>query len=359
MTLLIVGVAVLSAYLVGLVRWWAIRHQVLDIPNHRSSHTVPTPRGGGLAIVLITLGGMAVLAIWEPRLQTSPLLAYLAGGLLIAGLSWMDDLRPLPSALRFLNQAVAALLILVFCGSIQEVRLPFLGIVDLDWLGFVLSFLWIVGLTNAFNFMDGIDGIAGAQAVVAGASWLMIGFFLDLPAVAFVALLVTGSSLGFLYHNWAPARVFMGDVGSAFLGFSFAVIPILALRADPGLLVSGTLVVGLFVFDTSLTFLSRLMRGERVFSAHRSHLYQRLVRLGSSHAAVSLMYAALAAVLTLAAIYWTFVESLWAQVLLLLGAGLILPGLWIGVCYLERRRYLQDVPYRHSKDGPVILLGRD
>jgi UDP-N-acetylmuramyl pentapeptide phosphotransferase/UDP-N-acetylglucosamine-1-phosphate transferase len=169
---------------------------------------------------------------------------------------------------------------------------------------------WIVGLTNAYNFMDGIDGIAGGQAVVAGLGWAYLGAAVDAPAIEAVAWAVALSSAAFLAHNWSPARIFLGDVGSGFLGYTFAALPFLARVAPaadgPGLRipVAAALVVWPFVADAGYTFGRRLLRGENVFSAHRSHLYQRLVIAGWSHAAVTSAYIAMAAIGCGLAIGW-------------------------------------------------------
>ncbi|HYK87754.1 MAG TPA: polysaccharide biosynthesis protein, partial [Acidobacteriota bacterium] len=169
------------------------------------------------------------------------------------------------------------------------------------WAGMPLCFLWIVGLTNAFNFMDGIDGIAGAQAIVAGAGWAALGWQSGQAVVAVLGVLVAFASLGFLSHNWPPARVFMGDVGSSFLGYTFAVLPLLQTHlsntGEPGAIPAmGVLLLWPFVFDTAFTFASRLLKKENVFHAHKTHLYQRLVQAGHSHRSVTLIYAALALV---------------------------------------------------------------
>jgi UDP-N-acetylmuramyl pentapeptide phosphotransferase/UDP-N-acetylglucosamine-1-phosphate transferase len=161
-----------------------------------------------------------------------------------------------------------------------------------------LALLWVVGLTNAFNFMDGIDGIAACQAITAGLGWGFLALQAGVPFAAALGFLLASSSLGFLCHNWSPARVFMGDVGSLFLGFTLAMLPFLVGelsrdRSGTGLACSAVSLMWPFVFDSTFTFLRRLIKGENVFDAHRSHLYQRLVRAGWSHPAVTFLYAVL------------------------------------------------------------------
>ncbi len=262
-----------SAALVAIIRRWAERKAILDHPSERSSHAVPTPRGGGIAIVLITLVGGA--AWMSPRVAV-----FAAAALAIAVVSWLDDLRHLPAALRLGVQIAAAVPVVLLFGP-------------LVWAPLLL--LWMVGLTNAYNFMDGIDGIAGGQAVVAGLAWGWLGTASGQPLVAAIGLLIAGSSAGFLIHNWQPARIFMGDVGSAFLGFTFASLAVIASQSHRQLFIAGALVVWPFVADAAFTFLRRARRRERLMHAHKSHVYQRLNQTGLSHAAVSVVYIALAA----------------------------------------------------------------
>jgi UDP-N-acetylmuramyl pentapeptide phosphotransferase/UDP-N-acetylglucosamine-1-phosphate transferase len=289
----------------------AERHKILDIPNERSSHSISSPRGGGLAIVLVTLGGLWLSFGLSSIIGFRALVAYTIGAILIAGISWLDDLRSQPSWLRFTIHSTGALLAIYAFGPLPLGRL--LGLTDPVnfWLSLGITFLWIVGLTNAYNFMDGIDGIAGGQAVVAGVVLAVLGWFTSNVALQVLGSVVAASSLGFLLHNWSPARIFMGDVGSAFLGFTFAVVPLLVNAGLAGneKSLGRAIAVGLplwpFIFDSLFTFVRRLSLGENVFSAHRSHLYQRLVILGYSHQSVSLLYIALAAVGGIGSLLWT------------------------------------------------------
>lgn len=249
------------------------RGAVLDIPNERSSHTTPTPRGGGIGIVVMTIGGMLVLQ--QPRVL-------IVCGVIIAAVSWLDDLRGVPTLIRFavhLGVAIATVMLVPLHHGL---------------LVSVLAVIWIAGLTNAYNFMDGIDGIAGLQAVIAGLGWVLLAKLAGIAPAATIGLLIAGSSLGFLVQNWQPAKIFMGDVGAAFLGYEFAALAVLAAQRGWSAGAAGVLLVWPFVFDTGFTLLRRALRGERFWSAHRSHLYQRLNQSGWSHARVTLLYGALA-----------------------------------------------------------------
>jgi UDP-N-acetylmuramyl pentapeptide phosphotransferase/UDP-N-acetylglucosamine-1-phosphate transferase len=288
---------------VGLRRWAERRH-MLDIPNERSSHTRPTPRGGGLAIVLVVLAGWLVALRLYSDAPAQAGLIYAAGAGLIAAVSWLDDLRSLPNRIRFGAHILGAILAIWAFGYWTDFAVPLVGSIHLGLLGLPITFIWIVGLTNAYNFMDGIDGIAGGQAVVAGSGWAVVGWLTAQPLVGIMGVLLAAASLGFLGQNWPPARIFMGDVSSAFLGYTFAVLAVAAARHDSRLAMVGVLFVWPFVFDTAFTLVRRLSHGENIFVAHRSHLYQRLVIAGCSHRFVTLLYIGLAAWGVIWALFW-------------------------------------------------------
>ena len=290
---IVIASAILGYLGVRLVRRWALRRGLMDVPNHRSSHTTPTPRGGG--VVFLPIAALAVLfwSIMSDGLGLSRLAFGLVLSALVAGVSLIDDARGLSSGARLVVHLVTAAAATLTLGAWREVALPGLGVVDLGWGGYVLTLIWIVGLINAYNFMDGIDGIAGSYAVVAGITWAAIAWFAGISAVAVLGLALAAAAMGFLAHNWPPARIFMGDVGSAYLGFAFAIMPLLVSPRDPYLPLAAGLVMWPFVADTSWAFCRRLVEGKPVFSAHREHCYQRLVQGGWSHRNVTLLYAAL------------------------------------------------------------------
>jgi UDP-GlcNAc:undecaprenyl-phosphate GlcNAc-1-phosphate transferase len=334
-------IALVLSYLgVAGIQRWAERRQILDVPNERSSHTRPIPRGGGLPIVFVTLLG--VIFYWLRHLDWAwpALLAYGTGAGLISAVSWLDDLYSLPTYIRFTTHSLGAILAMVSFGYWHTITVPLCGQLHLGWLGLPVTFLWIVGLTNAYNFMDGIDGIAGGQAVVAGVSWALLGWQAGLFPVAAMGMFLAASSLGFLAHNWPPARIFMGDVGSAFLGYSFAILAVIAAQSDSRLAIAGVLLVGAFVFDTVFTFLRRLRAGEDVFAAHRSHLYQRLVIIGYSHRSVTLLYIGLALVFAVLILSWT-TRVRWADAVLLIAVFALCFALWCWVIWQERKHFLR------------------
>jgi UDP-GlcNAc:undecaprenyl-phosphate GlcNAc-1-phosphate transferase len=279
---------------------------VLDRPGHRSSHHVPTPRGGGIGIVLGFVVGLAVGASALPGTSASdfslpgmPALALLTGALIVAAVGLADDVRSLPVAARLGAQVLASLVLLGGAGGLEAIRLPWLGELRLGLVEWPLTVVWVVAVTNIYNFMDGIDGLAAGQAAIAGGFLALSALQVGNPVVMLTSLSLAGAALGFLPHNLPPARIFMGDVGSTFLGFSFAALAVIGARPGDGRIsvYVTVLLLAPFLFDASLTLVSRIWRGERWYEPHRSHLYQRLVRAGYSHARVGLVYYLLALVL--------------------------------------------------------------
>ncbi|MCX6924750.1 MAG: glycosyltransferase family 4 protein, partial [Verrucomicrobia bacterium] len=265
----------------------ALRHLgVIDRPNQRSSHQVPTVRGGGIAIILVVLfGGLA--AGW--RSDVALVLMGLSFGL--AAVSLWDDLQPLPPTVRFGGHALAALGVLHALDwprfSLEVASQP--GVAWPAPMSGLLLFLWLTGYTNAFNFMDGINGLAAGQAIVTGLGMALLGSVASgqwsvVSPPVLLSLVVAGAALGFLPHNFPNARMFMGDVGSAPLGFLLAALVIWMARGFGWwLLVPLALLHANFVLDTGITLVRRVLRGERWYDAHREHFYQRLIRAGKSH----------------------------------------------------------------------------
>jgi UDP-N-acetylmuramyl pentapeptide phosphotransferase/UDP-N-acetylglucosamine-1-phosphate transferase len=268
------------------------------------------------------LGWLGLGSAFPGETSQMSLLTYTCGASLVALVSWFDDLYSLSAKTRFAAHSLAALAAVAALGYWQAIPLLPNHSVTLGYAGAAVTVIWIVGLTNAYNFMDGSDGIAGSQAVIAGLGWACLGWLAGSPSIVGLSLLLAAGSLGFLPHNWPPARIFMGDVGSAFLGYSFAVLPLLGLHENGPLagisLFLGPLLVWPFVFDAGFTFLQRLRKGEDVFAAHRSHLFQRLIIAGHSHRFVMLLYGALAIVGAAAAVFWLKqpVEAYWCSALL-------------------------------------------
>lgn len=315
-----------SAILTGLVRRYALSRAVLDIPNERSLHSVPTPRGGGLAIVVVvSLAHAACVSLG--LLPLVPGSAWGGAALLLAALGWADDRRPLPARTRLLVQlAIAFVALAVMSGATQPgVLWQALAVV----LGGV-AFVWFV---NLYNFMDGADGLAATQATVAAGTLGMFAAIDGDTGVAAVGLALAGASAGFLRWNRAPARIFLGDVGSYFLGGYLGLLACYLLtRGDP--LWHWLILLAPFVTDASLTLGRRILAGERWWAAHRTHAYQRLVTAGWSHARLARAFLALCLLLMLLAAA-AFRQPALAPWLALLAYGLTVT-IW-AMILLQRR----------------------
>jgi UDP-N-acetylmuramyl pentapeptide phosphotransferase/UDP-N-acetylglucosamine-1-phosphate transferase len=283
--------ATLTTWLVPVLR----RNGAVTAPGPDGNGRM-VPRGGGLAIVAVTFIAALVAAWLDPAMQQA-IAAWLVPAVVIAAVSLRDDFRPLPAVVRLAVHVAASVAFVAVVGPITEVAVPGFGEVRLGAAARPLTVLWIVGLTNAFNFMDGIDGIAGLNAVAAGVTLAVAAGLAGGNSVAIAGLAISCGGLGFLTSNWPPAKVFMGDVGSTFCGFSLAGLPlVLPAPARHAVLPVVALAMWPFIFDSGLTLLRRVVRRENVFEQHRGHLYQRLVIAGWSHRAVAGLYGLLAAV---------------------------------------------------------------
>lgn len=328
--LIFILLTILSYILVYLIRRYAERRQILDHPNERSSHVTPTPRGGGLAIVILVIAtGLSLfIKAWvEPsrnQAQLSHALIYLACGAVIAFLGWRDDVQSLSARVRFGVHGLIAAISIYGLGYFKVVTIPLFGELHLGVVGIIITFLWIVGLINAYNFMDGIDGIAGGVALAAAVGWMMLSANMHNDFVFWIALAIAAGSLGFLGHNWSPAKIFMGDVSSTFLGYTFAVLPLLSATRGGDALLLGTLLMWAFIMDAGVTFITRAIKREKLLYSHRSHLYQRLVIGGYSHATISTLYILLTLLASVLSYGWSWGQA-YAPPLIILG----LPLIWI------------------------------
>ncbi len=278
-SVLLIGVATLtaSAVLTAVVRRVAIARGVLDLPNVRSSHVVATPRGGGLSIavaVSIALTGLALGGTIQPKL----LWALMGGGVAVALVGFADDHRPVPAWVRLLVHLGAAVWAVLWLGAPAAIALHNHA-VQLGWSGAVLAVASVTWVLNLFNFMDGIDGIAASEAVfVTGAAMPLMGLCGVTGDVSATCLMIAAACLGFLLWNWPPAKIFMGDVGSGYVGFVIAALALAAAHQSTVAVWVWLILGGVFFVDATVTLIRRLVRGERVHEAHRSHAYQWLAR---------------------------------------------------------------------------------
>ena len=301
---LLVPVVAVYAGVAGLLRWGR-PVLVEDRPNARSSHGAPVPRGGGLVIVTVVLGCFGLYQVSVGKLMDwRTFVIFTSGAGFVALVSWLDDVHVLSNRARLVAQVLAAMNAIAVFGYWHDVTFPIVGEVHLGMIGLPFTVLWVIGLANAFNFIDGTDGMVATQAVAGGLWAAVVGFLLGAPVLSVLGLMMAGACIGFLLHNWWPARIFMGDVGSVFIGYVFAILMVHAGRHDPVLVLAAGLLFGPVVLDTGVTFLRRALRGERVFESHRSHLYQRLVATGESHRSVALLYAGFSVAFGLLAMLW-------------------------------------------------------
>lgn len=267
---------------------------LLDEPGERSLHETPKPRGAGVGFVFalwLAYGVSAVLGPSDEGVGVLPGVLGLASAVGLVG--FVDDYRSLSAGFRLaVHLGIAASTVALFSHLPFRLSLHDLTWVAPIWLATTVSVIWVAGLINTFNFMDGTDGMVAVQSGIAAGAWAIVGWFHGATSLTVVMLGLLGALAGFLTLNWPPSRIFMGDVGSTTLGFIFAAIPFIAPdEVNRGLVALA--VVWPFVFDTFFTFVSRAIRRERVWEAHRTHLFQRLVTSGYSHAAVAVLYGSL------------------------------------------------------------------
>jgi Fuc2NAc and GlcNAc transferase len=279
-------VALASYSLTALVRFYALKKSILDIPNERSSHLIVTPRGGGLAVVatfIFSLVFMAALDIVSVNIAV----ALVGGGLMIAAIGWLDDRNSVSPRLRLAVHFLAAFWALYWLGGFTQMELGFTTI-QLGWAGSVIAAVGIVWLINLYNFMDGIDGIAGTEAICVALGAGVLLFWGGSTGLAWVCLILAMAVGGFLVWNWPPAKIFMGDVGSGFLGFTFAVLALWSENVGAMPFIIWLLLLGVFIIDSTITLIKRISKGEKLYKAHRSHVYQLAVQAGYSHKQVTL-----------------------------------------------------------------------
>ena len=278
---------VVSAFLTTLVKRYGSKLGRIDIPNERSSHSVPTPRGGGIAVVTVTIA--ALFGCYLKNLMDGrDAIAIAAGSLIVALVGYLDDRGTITAARwRLIGHTLRALIIVVGLRGLPA--LPVFGrAVDLGIVGSVLAVLYLMWLLNLFNFMDGIDGITGTGTLVVA----LCGAFLAWEAAPssklwIMPLALAGAAAGFLFLNWSPAKIFLGDIGSGFIGIVMGALSLQAAHTVPRLGWCWVILMGVFIVDASVTLFRRLLRRERLYIAHRNHAYQHLAIKLNSHATVA------------------------------------------------------------------------
>ncbi|MFZ4076693.1 MAG: MraY family glycosyltransferase [Legionellaceae bacterium] len=287
MVYLLLMTFILSFLLTWILRRYALARNVLDVPNHRSAHAIPTPRGGGVAFVCTVL--ISILFLKKNALLTPDgSIALMMAGVFVASLGFLDDHGHIAPIWRLTGHFIASVLALYWLGGFPSLMI-FSWALPLGFFADVLGVLYLVWLINLYNFMDGIDGLAGVEllCVCCGMSfiyWVCGG----LDSLMVLPLVLSASVTGFLCWNFPPARIFMGDAGSGFLGFIVGVLSIQASGIHPQFFWCWLILLGVFIVDTTITLGSRLLRLEKIYEAHSTHGYQYAARYFGRHLPVTL-----------------------------------------------------------------------
>jgi len=300
-------IALIVAYIItpGVISL-AIKMGAMDAPDPRKVHKKPIPRLGGVGIYLAFM--IAVLFTVD---ITQEMLGLLIGGTVIAVVGIVDDFKNLPAKVKLLGQIIAACILVAFDIRIDFISDPFGDFYYLEYLAVPATVFWIVGLTNTVNLIDGLDGLAAGVSMIAAATILLVALQQGFVLVAVLTAALAGSAMGFLHYNFNPAKIFMGDTGSMFLGFMLAGISIIgAVKSAATIaLIVPILALGLPILDTTFAIVRRYRGGVPIFKPDRGHLHHRLLDLGfTQRQAVLLMYV-ISGVLGLSAIALTEVSS--------------------------------------------------
>lgn len=284
-------VIVLSLGLTEWLRRYALARKIIDVPNARSSHSVPTPRGGGVAIVLVFLLCLPFLG-WMQFVPPVTFVAVSGAGAMIAVIGYIDDHGHVAARWRLLGHFAAAVWALAWLGGLPAIEV-FGAEIDLGWAGYLVSALFLVWMLNLYNFMDGIDALASIEAIGVCVGLALLYWLSGFEGMIWLPLMLACATAGFLFWNFPPARIFMGDAGSGFLGMVLGIFSINAAWASPKLFWATLILLGVFIVDATFTLVRRCLRGDKVYEAHRSHAYQFAARHFGAHLPVVLAVAAL------------------------------------------------------------------
>ena len=273
----------------------SLRLSTLDVPNERSSHLTPTPRGGGIAFVAASLVGFLLLLL-NDTLDHADLLAICCAGVIVAVAGYLDRQKISGAIIRLVFHAIGAIVLVVVIGFPSQISV-FDRTINTGIIGSLLGVVYLVWLLNLFNFMDGTDGIAASEAIFVCVAGAVLNFHV-LSNINFsaAAIVLAASTFGFLLYNWSPAKIFMGDVGSGYLGIVIGGLSLMAAKQQHELLWVWIILLAVFVSDATITLIRRLLRKQKPHVAHRSHAYQHLAIRFNSHAKVSLVVLAINAV---------------------------------------------------------------
>ncbi|AMW98122.1 undecaprenyl/decaprenyl-phosphate alpha-N-acetylglucosaminyl 1-phosphate transferase [Rummeliibacillus sp. G93] len=306
---------VASILLTPFVKKLAYRIGAVDKPNHRKVHSSVMPRLGGLAIFIAFLIGIAVA---HPMDKSVSIVAILLGGFVIVITGALDDMLEITPKAKLLGQLAAALIVIFFGGvQIDFINLPFNGKLDFGYFSIPLTILWILAITNAINLIDGLDGLAAGVSTIALVTLAGMAFIMSNGFVLVIALILAASTCGFLFYNFHPAKIFMGDTGALFLGFMIAVLSLLGFKNVTFIsLVIPIVMLGVPISDTFFAIVRRLLNKQPPFSPDKSHLHHRLMSLGFTHRQTVLLIYGIAAMFGVAAVTFSM-ATVWGAILLI------------------------------------------
>ena len=287
----IVSAFLVSILLANVIRSYALARGLIDNPNYRSSHIQPTPRGGGAAIV-VTFLTLLVVAYFLIGMPNRVLLAFVLGGGLVSIIGFVDDHRHVPARYRLIVHFAAAGLVLYLVGGLENIQVG-VYLIELGWVGNAMAVLLLVWMVNLFNFMDGIDGIAATETIFVVVAATIISAADSQGYSDILRFGLAASCGGFLILNWAPAKIFLGDVGSGYLGITVGTLAAISINTGELPLWSWLILTGVFIVDATSTLLQRAIRGEKWYEAHCSHAYQRAAQRLKSHATVTMLMSAI------------------------------------------------------------------
>jgi glycosyltransferase WbpL len=274
-------IAFISSFITDFIRRFSIKNKLFDIPNDRSSHDFPKPKGGGISIVFILLGTIATLSYFK-MIDSGISMSMLTGLSIVAVTGLVDDYKNLPISIRVISYVAASVLSLYLIGGVSYLSFSNTSF-NLGHFGFFLGVLFVVWLTNLYNFMDGADGFAAIQTLCVALFCGSLLYLSDNISFAIILLCLVSSTTGFLYWNWAPAKIFMGDVGSCTIGFLFGLLSIYTEKTGIISISVWLILLAPFIGDATFTLFRRIINKEKWYKAHNSHAYQKLYQLGMTH----------------------------------------------------------------------------
>lgn len=330
----------LSTFITWMVRIYAIHKAILDIPNDRSSHTIPTPRGGGIAIVLSF--NLAIVFLYlTNHIPLTLANALVGGGITVAIIGYLDDVFTVKARWRILLHFLVAGWGLYWLGGFPILTFGTWKI-SLAGFGSIIALIGIVWCINFYNFMDGIDGLAGTEGMFLGIAGSIALWCIGESGLAFLLALLVLSIAGFTVWNWPPAKIFLGDVGSGFLGYVFAVLALYSINKQFLSLSFWLVIFAIFFWDATFTLIHRAYQGKPWYKAHREHAYQHLISYGASHKQVTIGVSLFNCCVLLPIAFIEFYHPTYSLYIL----SLLLPSLLIGWIWIKSLNPARDIKFK-------------